>query len=107
MAVNIIRTAQEPDKKAPETDWGQEIKRIRKSQGLSQRGLAKLAEVHRSSLRRFESKSNAPGSLMLFEALASALGYEIDLFFKGFGAGGLTEAPHKAKAPVQPDKNKG
>jgi transcriptional regulator with XRE-family HTH domain len=70
------------------TNWGLEIKRIRKSQGLSQRGLARLAQVHRSSLRRLEANKGEP-PISLVEHLADTLGYELDMFFRGFDRAGL------------------
>jgi len=35
-------------------NWGDEIRKIREAQGLSQRRLTKLADVDRASLLRFE-----------------------------------------------------
>lgn len=95
MAVTFIKKAPVEPVEA-RTNWGLEIKRIREQQGLSQRGLAKLAQVNRSSLRRFESCSDS-GTLSLLERLADVLGYEMDLMFRGFDRGGLTAEPQRPK----------
>lgn len=70
---------------------GVEIRRIRHEQGISQRRLAKLAGVDRASLRRFE-EGQSRGNLQLLEAVADALGYELELMFRGF-AGGIALHP--------------
>jgi len=77
------------------TPLGVEIRRIRHEQGISQRRLAKLAGVDRASLRRFE-EGQSRGNLQLVEAVADALGYELELMFRGF-AGGI------ALHPLPPD----
>jgi transcriptional regulator with XRE-family HTH domain len=77
------------------TRWGDEVRRIRKEQGLSQRGLAKMAQINRSSLRRFEANSDN-GTLSLLERIANVLGYEIDLMFRGFVSGRLNSEPKRA-----------
>jgi predicted transcriptional regulator len=46
--------------------WGDEIRKIREEQGLSQRRLAKLADVDRASLLRFE-KGDSRGNLDMVE----------------------------------------
>jgi hypothetical protein len=66
------------------TPLGVEIRRIRHEQGISQR-----------SLRRFE-EGQSRGNLQLVEAVADALGYELELMFRGF-AGGI------ALHPLPPD----
>jgi transcriptional regulator with XRE-family HTH domain len=88
VAVTIIKKI---DTRPPLTKWGVEIRRIRESQGLSQRGLAKLAQVNRSSLRRFET-NGIGGTISLIERLADVLGYELDLLCRGF-VDGLRLAP--------------
>jgi len=65
---------------------GTEIRRIRQEQGISQRRLARLAGVDRASLRRFE-EGQSRGNLQLVEAAADALGYELELMFRGFAGG--------------------
>ena len=65
---------------------GKEIRRIRQEQGVSQRRLARLAGVDRASLRRFE-EGQSRGNLQLVEAVADALGYELELMFRGFAGG--------------------
>lgn len=77
------------------TPLGVEIRRIRAEQGISQRRLAKLAGVDRASLRRFE-EGQSRGNLQLVEAVADALGYELELMFRGF-AGSI------ALHPLPPD----
>lgn len=80
-----IGTARQP------VPLGVEIRRIRHEQGISQRRLAKLAGVDRASLRRFE-EGQSRGNLQLLEAVADALGYELELMFRGF-AGGIALHP--------------
>jgi transcriptional regulator with XRE-family HTH domain len=77
------------------TNWGQEIRRLREEQHLSQRRLAKLACVDRASLRRFED-GDSRGNIELIEALAEVLGYELDLIYCGYSGGLLP--------PDQPDQ---
>jgi transcriptional regulator with XRE-family HTH domain len=60
------------------SDWGAEIERMRKEQGLSRRALATLAETQPTTLRRFE-RGGARLSIVMLERFASALGYELDL----------------------------
>jgi transcriptional regulator with XRE-family HTH domain len=50
-----IDDAPEPTPKR--INWGYEIRKIREAQGLSQCRLAKLADVDRASLLRFEKGS--------------------------------------------------
>ena len=73
------------------TNWGLEIRKIRKERGLSQRMLAKLANINRSSLRRIEA-GLTEGKIGLIECLADALGYDLDLFHRGLHSG-LDPAP--------------
>jgi DNA-binding XRE family transcriptional regulator len=47
---------------APRMNWGVEIRKIREGQGLSQRRQAKLANVDRASMLRFE-KGDSRGNL--------------------------------------------
>jgi DNA-binding XRE family transcriptional regulator len=77
----------------PPVHLGTEIRRIRQEQGVSQRRLARLAGVDRASLRRFE-EGQSRGNLQLVEAVADALGYELELMFRGF-AGGFPLHPPK------------
>jgi DNA-binding XRE family transcriptional regulator len=51
---------------ASRMNWGDEIRKIREGQGLSQRRLAKLADVDRASLLRFE-KGDSRGNLDMVE----------------------------------------
>ena len=50
----------------PRMNWGDEIRKIREGQGLSQRRLAKLADVDRASLLRFEMR-DSHGNLHMIE----------------------------------------
>ncbi|HEX2890078.1 helix-turn-helix transcriptional regulator [Vineibacter terrae] len=74
------------------TNWGLEIKKIRKERGLSQRMLAKLAGINRSSLRRIEA-GLTEGKIGLIECLADALGYDLDLFHRGLRGSGYQMDP--------------
>jgi transcriptional regulator with XRE-family HTH domain len=73
-------------------NWGDEIRKIRESQGLSQRRLAKLADVDRASLLRFESGASR-GNLDMVEKLVEVLGYEFDLIKTEFPGGFMTPPP--------------
>ncbi len=75
-----------PPASTPPVHLGTEIRRIRQEQGISQRRLARLAGVDRASLRRFE-EGQSRGNLQLVEAVADALGYELELMFRGFAGG--------------------
>lgn len=83
--------ASTPPASTPAVHLGTEIRRIRQEQGVSQRRLARLAGVDRASLRRFE-EGQSRGNLQLVEAVADALGYELELMFRGF-AGGIPLLP--------------
>ena len=81
------------DSQAPKRmNWGDEIRKIREAQGLSQRRLAKLADVDRASLLRFEGGASR-GNLDMVEKLAEVLGYEFELIHVGFRGGFLTPPP--------------
>ena len=80
-----------PPTAMPPVHLGTEIRRIRQEQAISQRRLARLAGVDRASLRRFE-EGQSRGNLQLVEAVADALGYELELMFRGF-AGGIPLHP--------------
>lgn len=60
------------------TRWGLLVRQIRKEQSVSQRELAKLAGVHRSSLRRLEDGKTS-GTMDMLELIVGALGYEFEL----------------------------
>lgn len=79
------------DEEAPppkRINWGDEIRKIREAQGLSQRRLAKLANVDRVSLLRFENGASR-GNLDMVEKLVEVLGYEFELIYVGFSRGGF------------------
>ena len=63
------------------TNWGKLFRGIRDDKGVSQRELAELAAVNRSSLRRFEDGLTC-GNMDMVEAIAHVLGYELDLICK-------------------------
>ena len=73
-------------------NWGDEVRKIREAQGLSQRRLAKLADVDRVSLVRFE-KGDSRGNLDMVEKLVEVLGYEFELIYVGFSGGFLSPPP--------------
>ncbi len=60
------------------TNWGKIFRDIRVSKGLSQRELAELADVNRSSLRRFEDGLTS-GNMEMLEGIAFVLGCEFEL----------------------------
>jgi transcriptional regulator with XRE-family HTH domain len=57
--------------------WGEQIRTLRDEIGISQRQLAKLAKVNRSTLRRIEA-GEARGDIEVIERLLELLGYEMD-----------------------------
>lgn len=57
--------------------WGELIRELREEQGLTQRQLATLAGVNRTTLRRIENKS-ARGDIDVIERLLEFLGYELE-----------------------------
>lgn len=57
--------------------WGSEIRKLRSEKGLSQRQLAVLAGVNRSTMRRLEEGSGR-SNIDLLEKLLLALGYELE-----------------------------
>lgn len=63
-------------------NWGSEIERIRREQGLSRRALAARAKTEPTTLRRFE-RGGARLSIVMLERFAAALGYELDLIANG------------------------
>ena len=59
-------------------EWGDVIRATREEKGLSQRELAQLADVNRSTLRRFEG-GLTPGSIDMIESAAYVLGLQFKL----------------------------
>jgi transcriptional regulator with XRE-family HTH domain len=98
MPMNVIwREPITPNR--PAIFWGSEIKRMRQEQNLSQRQLARLAEVDRASLMRFEH-GRSPGTLALVEKLAAVLGYELDMVWIPFDQSrGYTPLPRPDRDP--------
>lgn len=66
-------------RKREENFWGNLIKQVREEHELSQRELASLAKVNRSTLRRLED-GQARGDIDVIEDILAALGYEVDAF---------------------------
>lgn len=59
--------------------WGELVRTLREEQMLSQRQLAKLAKVNRSTLRRIED-GTARGAIGTIERLLNLMGYEIEAY---------------------------
>ena len=62
----------------PRSPWGKIFRDVRIEQGLSQRQLSELAQVHRNVLRRLE-RNGGTASIEVIERVAAVLGYELDL----------------------------
>jgi transcriptional regulator with XRE-family HTH domain len=56
--------------------WSKDIRELRLEKGLSQRELAKLAKVNRTTLRSIE-EGKGPIQIDIYERLLAALGYEL------------------------------
>jgi DNA-binding XRE family transcriptional regulator len=67
--VGVMNTDDRPEPAPKRMDWGGEDRKIRESQGLSQRRLAKLAAVDRASLLRYE-KGDSRRNLDIMEKIA-------------------------------------
>lgn len=65
--------------------WGRIIRDIREERGISQRALAQLAGINRSSLRRIEHGVTG-GQIDLIERMLSVLGYELEAHLVAPGA---------------------
>lgn len=59
--------------------WGDLIKSLREEQNVSQRKLAHLAKVNRSTLRHIED-GDTSADIDVLERCLNALGHEIDVF---------------------------
>ena len=59
---------------------GENIRKIREQQGLSQEELAELANIHRVTLARYEAGRVDPGTQAIAR-LAEALGVSVDVLF--------------------------
>lgn len=57
--------------------WGKIVRDIREERGISQRALADLAQVNRSSLRRIE-EGKTDGQMETVERILGVLGYELE-----------------------------
>ena len=57
--------------------WGNLIRELRVKKKLSQRRLARSADVNRSTLRAIEA-GNTTGDIVTIERLLEALGYELE-----------------------------
>jgi transcriptional regulator with XRE-family HTH domain len=66
-------------RKREDNFWGGLVKEIREEMELSQRELASLAKVNRSTLRRLED-GQARGDIDVIEDILAVMGYEIDAF---------------------------
>ena len=56
--------------------WSEDIRKLRLEKGLSQRQLAKLAKVNRTTLRNIE-EGEGPIQIDVYERLLAALGYDL------------------------------
>lgn len=73
--------------------WGDLIRELREERGFTQRQLAALTNVNRTTLRRLESKK-ARGDIDVIERLLDFLGYELEAIHRD----ALEEACRREKA---------
>lgn len=57
--------------------WGQLVKSLRETQGISQRKLASNASINRATLRKLE-RGEAGIAIEVVERVLQALGYDLD-----------------------------
>jgi transcriptional regulator with XRE-family HTH domain len=73
--------------------WGGLIRTLRTEKGFSQRQMASLAKVNRSTLRRVED-GLARGDIALIERILSVVGYELEALHRD----ALLEAQRRREA---------